>query len=63
MIVGLALMDRGIILGTLLMLGRRISPPPFLELTAAAVLTGLLSEVFFRLYDKIRFPPKDFRRL
>jgi rod shape-determining protein MreD len=63
LLVGLALMDRSIILGTLLLLGQRIPSPPALELTAAAALTGLLGEVFFRLYDKIRFPPKDFRRL
>jgi len=63
LIFGSALLDRGIILGTLLLLGQRISPPPAAELATAALLTGVLGEVFFRLYDNIRFPPKDFRRL
>ena len=59
----LAIMDRAIILATLFLLGLQVSPLRPAEILSSAVLTGVVGEVFFRLYDKIRFPPKDFRRL
>lgn len=58
----MAFADRGIILGTLFLLGQEVSPVYLPEILSAAVLTGILGEVFFHLYDKIKFPPKDFRR-
>jgi len=61
--VGLALLDRAIILGTLYVLAQNVSPVRIDGLLLSAILTGIIGEVFFGLYDKIRFPPKDFRRL
>lgn len=60
---GLALLDRAIILGTLYVLAQNVSPVRIDGLLLSAFLTGIIGEVFFGLYDKIRFPPKDFRRL
>ena len=60
---GLALLDRAIILGTLYLLAQNVSPVRIDGLLLSAFLTGIIGEVFFGLYDKIRFPPKDFRRL
>jgi rod shape-determining protein MreD len=60
---GLALLDRVIILGTLYVLAQNVSPVRIDGLLLSAFLTGIIGEVFFGLYDKIRFPPKDFRRL
>ena len=59
----LAILDRGIVLATLFILGLEVAPVRPLDILSAAALTGIVGEVFFRLYDKIRFPPKDFRRL
>jgi cell shape-determining protein MreD len=59
----LAIMDRAIIMASLFLLGLQVSPLRPADVLSSAVLTGVVGEVFFRLYDKIRFPPKDFRRL
>lgn len=59
----MTLANRYIILGTLLVLGQKISPGYFVEVFSSGAITGIVGEVFFRLYDKIKFPPKDFRRL
>ena len=59
----LALVDRALILSILFLLGLHVSPLRPVDAVSSAILTGIVGEVFFRLYDKIRFPPKDFRRL
>lgn len=59
----LAVFDRILVLGILLLLGQTLSTPNPIEAFSSAALTGALGELFFRLYDKIRFPPKDFSRL
>lgn len=62
MVAALAVLDRLIVLGMMWLLGQQTSPVTFPVLLSAAAVSGILGEVFFRLYDKIRFPPKDFRR-
>jgi rod shape-determining protein MreD len=55
-------LDRWLVLGLLFLLGQGWRSVPLVNILGSALLTGVVGEVFFRLYDKIRFPPKDFRR-
>lgn len=57
-----AVLDRLIVICLMFLLGLKTSPLEVPELLSSAAISGALGEVFFRLYDKIRFPPKDFRR-
>ncbi len=57
-----AVLDRLIVVGLMWLLGLKSSPLAIPDLLSSAAISGALGEVFFRLYDKIRFPPKDFRR-
>lgn len=62
LIMVLALLDRTIVLGVLFLLEQEVTPVSLPGTLMAGAITGILGEVFFRLYDKIKFPPKDFRR-
>ncbi len=63
LIAGIALLDRGIVYGMLYLLTQRGPETPISAILSSAIVTGLAGEAFFRLYDKFRFPPSNFRRL
>jgi hypothetical protein len=62
MLSGVAVADRILVLALMILLGQQTSPVDPPALLSSALVSGVLGEVIFRLYDKIRFPPKDFRR-
>jgi rod shape-determining protein MreD len=61
--IGIALIDRGLVHLMLVVIGDKWPTISLLSLGLSAFVTGIVMEVFFRLYDKIRFPPTDFRRV
>lgn len=58
-----SIVDQLMIFAILLLLGEPFPQPSLLIILLRAIGTGIIGTVFFRLYDKIRFPPTDFRRL
>lgn len=59
----LSLVDQLLVIGLLLLLGEPWPQTEIYEIIVSSVLTGFVGEIFCRSYDKIRFPPADFRRL
>lgn len=59
----LAFLDRMIIFGVLAMLGEKQPDSILIYALSEALVTGAVGEVFFRFYDRIKLPPKNFRRL
>jgi rod shape-determining protein MreD len=59
----LSFSDRIIVSGTLLLLGQSLPPSIWIYTASEAVATGAVGELFFRFYDRIKLPPKNFRRL
>jgi len=44
-------------------LGQPVVAGFWLSAVISAGVTGVVGEVVFQVYDKLRFPPRDFRRL
>jgi rod shape-determining protein MreD len=63
LIVAIALLDRGIVYGMLYLLTQRGPETSISAILSSAFVTGLAGEVCFRLYDRFRFPPSNFRGL
>ena len=63
LITGIALLDRGIVYGILYLLTQRVPETSIAAILSSAIVTGLAGDALFRLYDKFRFPPSNFRRL
>ena len=63
LIVLLAFLDKMIVAGMLAVLGQSISDALWLSALSEAIVTGFLGESFFRLYNRVKSPPKNFRRL
>jgi rod shape-determining protein MreD len=63
LISGISLLDRGIVYGMLYLLTQRGPETSIAAILSSAFVTGLAGEVCFRLYDKFRFPPSNFRGL
>lgn len=63
LIVGISLLDRGIVYGMLYLLTQREPETSFSAILMSAFVTGLAGELFFRMYDRFRFPPSNFGRL
>lgn len=59
----IALFDRGIVFGMLYLLTQRGPETSISAILSSAFVTGLAGEVCFRLYDRFRFPPSNFRGL
>jgi rod shape-determining protein MreD len=59
----LAFSDRIILSGMLSMIGQSQPKSFMLYAVSEALVTGILSEMFFRFYNRIKLPPKNFRRL
>jgi rod shape-determining protein MreD len=58
----LALTDKLVVWGLLLLLGQPVRIF-WLDIVVGAALTGVLGELVFQLCDRYKFPPTDFRRL
>ena len=58
-----SVIDQLIVIAMLLLLGEHLSPGQLVPVITGSIVTGIAGTVFFQMYDKIRFPPMDFRRL
>jgi len=59
----LALLDNILLGGMLLLLRLGLEADFWFDAGIEAVVTGIIGTLIFRTYDRLKFPPKDFRRL
>ena len=59
----MSVVDSLVVWMLLTLLGLPVVAGFWLQAGIRAIVTGIVGEVAFRVYDKLRFPPKDFRRL
>ncbi len=59
----LSALDDGIVVGMGALLGQTIQREIWLRTLIQAPVTGVAGGVVFHVYDRIKFPEKDFRRL
>lgn len=59
----LSLLDSGIVYGMLHLLGQPLGQGVWTYALIKALVTGVAGGLIFRLYDRVKFPPKDFRRI
>ena len=62
-LVLLSFSDKMITFGMLALLGQSQLASFLTYAASEAVVTGVVGEMFFRSYDRIKLPPKNFRRL
>ena len=63
LLVLVAFVDKMILAGMLLLLGASQPHPFWIYTGSEALATGLFGELLFRFYDRLKLPPKNFRRL
>lgn len=59
----LSLLDSCLVWSLLTLLTLPVKPGFWAEAMVRSMVTALVAEVVFRIYDRIKSPPKDFRRL
>jgi rod shape-determining protein MreD len=59
----LSFSDKMIVSGMLILLGQSQQESVWIYAISEAIITGVVGEVFFRFYNRIKLPPKNFRRL
>lgn len=59
----LSLCDSGIVFGILRVLQQPVTETFWWQALVKTVVTGVAGGIFFQVYDRMKFPPKDFRRL
>jgi rod shape-determining protein MreD len=62
-LVLLAFLDKMILSGMLALVGQSLPGSIWVYAISEAVVTGAVGEMFFRFYNRIKLPPKNFRRL
>lgn len=58
----LAAVDNAMVYGTLFLLGRPLRPGFGWDFILETGITGLAGSIIFKVYDRVKFPRKDFRR-
>lgn len=58
----LSLVDNSVVAGMGVLLGQPIVQKVWLWILVEVSVTGLLGGGIFQIYDRLKFPPKDFRR-
>jgi len=62
-LVLLAFSDKMVLTGMMALIGHSLPGSIWVYSVSEALVTGAVSEMFFRFYDRIKVPPKNFRRL
>lgn len=63
LIAGLTALDKGIVTGMTALLGQPIQQDIWSRTLIEMPVTGVAGGIIFQLYERLKFPRKDFRRL
>lgn len=62
-LIGLSLLDRAIVYGLLHLIQQPLRPDYYQDILIGVGITGAVGGIVFQIYDRIKFPPKDFRHI